>query len=525
MNYHGVSFRFLPPSFSLLISLTFFVSPNTASAQITNSCGPGACKGPNLVFNGNFETASPNPNNPIYGFTTEFGTVVCPPANTYDLWGSVTVQNNPTNCYFEWVANDHTLGNGAGNMLVADFPANNPNGTNEYMDIWETGVIVEPGETYCFGAWFMNLNTNPRKSKPKFRYMVNDSLIGISPELSIAGNWEYFAFTYTVPMGDSTLTIALQNGKFGGNGNDLAIDDIEFAKLGAGLSPPTANDDQMIIQSTAVNVPISILNNDYTNNPGESIDTSSLSITVYPQASEGAAYVNQWGEIIFTPAPGFLGTSTFKYQICQSSGCCSEALVTVNIDNILPVEFGDLNVSWMGDRALLNWQTLNEKNNSHFEIQRSVDNHTFETIGYTEGVGTTSQTNAYQYTDLTVQKLQLDRVYYRLKQIDINGTVSLSPTMVLAMELSDVLKMQVYPNPANRQKTIFLDYTNETGEDIYLTVLNVNGKTVHQKTLSGAFAPHAMRLDLSGLSAGMYLVKLASASNHLQASQRLIMTD
>jgi hypothetical protein len=449
--------------------------------------------------------------------------VLCPPNHPSDLWGNITVQNNPTSCYFEWVSNDHTLADGSGSMLVVDFPDFNPNGTSNFMDIWSSTVSVEPGETYCFGAWFMNLNTNPRKSKPNFRYMVNDSLIGVSPELTVSGIWEYYAFTYTVPSGDSMLTIALENGKFGGNGNDLAIDDIEFAKLGAGLLPPTANNDEVVILPTAVNVPINVLANDHPNNPAEAIDTSSLTLTTLPAISKGSATVNQWGEVVFTPTAGFLGTVSFKYQICQSSGCCDEAIVIVNIDNILPVELEDLSVEWMGDRALLNWRTANETNNSHFVVERSLDNQLFQSIGNVEGAGTTLHSQAYQFQDTKVQKLPTDKIYYRLKQVDLDGTIAVSPTMVLSVSTDDVLRMKVYPNPADKTQTIFLDYTNETGEDIKLEVLNLNGQIVHQQIISGILAPNDLRLELGHLTNGLYMVKLSS--EYLHASQRLILHD
>ncbi|MEL6846507.1 MAG: Ig-like domain-containing protein, partial [Bacteroidota bacterium] len=302
--------------------------------MVQAQCGPGACKGPNLVFNGNFEVANPDPNNPIYGFTTEFGTVLCPPTNVYDLWGSVTVQNNPSNCFFEWVSNDHSLADGSGSMLVADFPDSNPNGTNDPMDIWATTVNVEPGKTYCFGAWFMNLNNNPNKSLPNFRYMVDNTLIGISPDLPTSGNWEYYAFTYTVPAGTNQITLSLENGKFGGQGNDLAIDDIEFAELVNGVLPPTANNDAAVVQPTAVNFPINVVANDYVNTHTEVLDTASIVITAMPPVNQGTATVNQYGEILFTPNPNFIGTCTFKYSIQQQSGCADEAIITVSIDHL-----------------------------------------------------------------------------------------------------------------------------------------------------------------------------------------------
>ncbi|MFK7920351.1 MAG: T9SS type A sorting domain-containing protein [Bacteroidia bacterium] len=524
MINRGTLNRFLPPysnrffAHLLLLSLPAIL-PSVVQAQ----CGPGACKGPNLVYNGNFEVANPDPNNPIYGFTTEFGTVVCPPQNVYDLWGSVTVQNNPSNCFFEWVSFDHSLGDGSGSMLVADFPDTNPDGTTNPMDIWATQVTVVPGKTYCFGAWFMNLNNNPNKSLPNFRYMVDNMLIGISPDLPTSGNWENYAFTYTVPAGVSQITLSLENGKFGGQGNDLAIDDIEFSELINGVLPPTANNDAAVIQPTAVDFPINVVANDFVNTHTEVLDTASLTLTTLPLASEGTATVNQYGEIFFTPAPGFLGTSTFKYGISQTSGCMDEAIVTISVDNILPVEYGDMQAEWLGDHSLISWRTLREENNSNFEIQRSFDNAQFFTIGERGGAINSQMTNEYSFEDYEISAMGVEKAYYRIKQTDMNGSFSLSQTMVLTLENSELVKMQAYPNPASKQQAIILDYTNETGRDLTLQVLNVNGAIVHQQRIDGGLAPQAMQLNLQHLSPGIYL--LSMADREIKASQRLIITN
>ncbi|MEM6342747.1 MAG: T9SS type A sorting domain-containing protein [Bacteroidota bacterium] len=524
MTNRGTLIRFLPPySNRIFAHLLLLTLPALLPTVVQAQCGPGACKGPNLIFNGNFEVANPDPNNPIYGFTTEFGTVLCPPVNFYDLWGSVTVQNNPSNCFFEWVSYDHSLGDGSGSMLVADFPDTNPNGTNNPMDIWATQVTVEPGKTYCFGAWFMNLNNNPNKSLPNFRYMVDNILIGISPDLPTSGNWEYYAFTYTVPAGVTQITLSLENGKFGGQGNDLAIDDIEFAELVNGVLPPTANDDAVVIQPTAVNFPINVIANDYVNSHTEVLDTASLVITAHPPANQGTVTTNQYGEVFFTPAPGYLGTVTFKYGISQLSGCMDEAVVTISVDNILPVEYSNLGAEWMGDHSKISWTTSREENNFNFLIQRSLDNNQFVTIGERGGAGTSSTRNEYSFEDYNVAAMGIEKAYYRIKQIDLNGSFSLSQTMVLTLENTDLVKMQAYPNPASTQQPIVLDYTNETGRDLTLQVLNVNGVVVHQQRIDGGLAPQAMQLNLQHLSPGIYL--LSMADREIKASQRLIITN
>ncbi|MDB4162189.1 hypothetical protein N9772_07470, partial [Bacteroidia bacterium] len=65
--------------------------------------------------------------------------------------------------------------------------------------------------------------------------------------------------------------------------------------------------------------------------------------------------------------------------------------------------------------ADLHWVTASEINNSHFEIERSYDGRTFETVGNVTGNGTTSHLIDYNYTDWSIAKSQ-NTAYYRLKQ-------------------------------------------------------------------------------------------------------------
>jgi len=68
------------------------------------------------------------------------------------------------------------------------------------------------------------------------------------------------------------------------------------------------------------------------------------------------------------------------------------------------------------DKIQLSWVTATEKNNRGFEIQRSIDEQSFVTIGYVEGKGTTTERQSYSYVDNATGK----QLFYRLKQIDFD---------------------------------------------------------------------------------------------------------
>jgi gliding motility-associated-like protein len=92
------------------------------------------------------------------------------------------------------------------------------------------------------------------------------------------------------------------------------------------LAPPVANNDTAI---TPINTPVNstVVPND--NLPAGGVYT--FTVTTPPPASEGTVTMNPDGTYTFTPAPGFSGTSTFTYQVCNQFGACSTATVTVTI--------------------------------------------------------------------------------------------------------------------------------------------------------------------------------------------------
>lgn len=90
----------------------------------------------------------------------------------------------------------------------------------------------------------------------------------------------------------------------------------------------------------------------------------------------------------------------------------------------------------------LSWQTSEETNNSHFEVERSSDARSFEAIGRIDGRGNSTENQSYTFTDLA-PRLGLN--YYRLKQVDFDGASEYSRMIVAQYNGSGTFR--VYPNP------------------------------------------------------------------------------
>ena len=132
-----------------------------------------------------------------------------------------------------------------------------------------------------------------------------------------------------------------------------------------------------------------------------------------------------------------------------------------NLNNLpLPVELISFDAQITDNRKIiLNWSTATETNNYRFEVQRkvishqsTVNNSDFETIGFVKGSGNSSSPKSYSYVDNSLTGGS--KFFYRLKQMDNNGTFSHSAIQTIELELKDYVLSQNYPNPFNPSTTI-----------------------------------------------------------------------
>ncbi len=167
----------------------------------------------------------------------------------------------------------------------------------------------------------------------------------------------------------------------------------------------------------------------------------------------------------------------------------------------------------------LNWETATEINNQGFEIERRTVSSEFRTVGFVEGAGTVTETRNYSYDDKTADQ---GINYYRLKQIDFDGTfaysdeVEVDVTAPLSFDLA-----QNYPNPFNPSTSI--QFSVPESGNVKLSVYNLVGEEVavlvNGFNQAGTFE---VTFDASNLSTGVYLYKLQSA-NSVQTKKMMLL--
>lgn len=193
----------------------------------------------------------------------------------------------------------------------------------------------------------------------------------------------------------------------------------------------------------------------------------------------------------------------------------------VTMPLLLPVQYLSFDALVNAETVLLKWATGYELNNSHFEVERSFDMNSYNTAGLVlDGFTTNGSGKSYQFKDNSAQLKGRSMVYYRLKQVDIDGKATYSKVLAVRLQAKSDVAMQVSPNPFTEDVTIrFTATENGTAQ---MRITNLAGQTMlsKQSTITKGYNNIKME-SLSGLAAGMYMVQL-TLNGTLINNQKLI---
>jgi hypothetical protein len=172
------------------------------------------------------------------------------------------------------------------------------------------------------------------------------------------------------------------------------------------------------------------------------------------------------------------------------------------VSGSLPVTLLNFFANKLGNNASLSWSTSSEQNALRFEVESSKDGSTFYKIGEVKATGNSSSLVGYSYTDASFLK---GVIYYRLKQIDLDGRFVLSAVRRLNFDASTA-KLSLFPNPADKEITIDLNASNDV--PVLITIYDVQGKKVKEQSSSSA---SNITLNISGLLRGVYSLQVNKA--------------
>jgi hypothetical protein len=197
------------------------------------------------------------------------------------------------------------------------------------------------------------------------------------------------------------------------------------------------------------------------------------------------------------------------------------------LTNVLPVKLSSFTAEKAGNRdALLNWSSIQEINSSHFMVQRSDNAKDFHDLAMIEAAGNSNRQIDYEYVDrnINIQRNTSKLVYYRLKQVDIDGFTEFSDIRAVRFDRIGLADVSIYPNPT--ADVLHLDISDDLLDDqVNYEIFDVQGKMVvsqqinieHQKL-------HLLNLRESGLQSGIYFIKLRNKKELLTSHKFVLIS-
>jgi PKD repeat protein len=189
-----------------------------------------------------------------------------------------------------------------------------------------------------------------------------------------------------------------------------------------------------------------------------------------------------------------------------------------------PVELALFEVKGKESKVEVNWVTSSESNNYGFEVHRRSGKNGYEVIGFLPGNGTTNEMHNYQFVD---EKLEPGKYYYRLKQVDLDGSFSLSTEKTAnIMGVKKYELSQNYPNPFNPETTIQY-FIGEAG-DVSITIHNVLGQEInslvnkYHEIGTHRVVWNGTNQDGNAVASGRYLFKISTKDFQEVKSMTLI---
>ncbi|MEL6588664.1 MAG: discoidin domain-containing protein, partial [Bacteroidota bacterium] len=224
-------------------------------------------------------------------------------------------------------------------------------------------------------------------------------------------------------------------------------------------------------------------------------------------AATTALYINRNGDSSFPNSPqtliyNLLDDGTHWYSLAELQD--GDVFTFGDGTGVtFPVEWLDLQAIQQGEDIQLQWGTTQELNSDFFAIERSLDGQAFDEIGQIKSAGTTSTEQAYLFDDPRAIYLPTEKLYYRIRQVDLDGSLSYSNTVAIQPDRAEVaLNLFLAPNPADQMVSILVQSGSE--QVIQLSVMNALGQEVYREQI----AQGRKQLDLQSWSAGIYYVRV-----------------
>lgn len=446
-----------------------------------------------------------------YNFDTGIATLAIGQVNRGTLQSFAFTFTLPNN-------NQPVAGVASATAFEPDPDATNNNGVASTMRV-ATTVTMPAGTGTCTGTTYDGSPATQGLYTEYFKGYFNDVLTFFdSPKVAdlkrIDGNVNYTADNawgdLSGAFGSGTLTNPdLYSARYRGYLNIITAGDYTFSMLSDDAAYIWLDNQARANPLVAANT---VVKDAGTHAPRTSVGTA-VSLAAGPHLLL-ALYGENTGNNRFRIS--YSGPDTGNTTITVPvSALCSRQPSSSASSSPLPVVLTAFTAQADGRAARLNWRTATELRNDHFDLERSRDGVAFQKLVEVKGAGSSSSVHDYSYRDANAAEMGGGKVYYRLRQVDLDGSSEYSPVHTVAFGVG-AAGFVLFPNPA--QQRVGLQLSLAAAGTISLT--DLAGRVVMQQAIEADATQPS--LDLSTLATGIYVVQVTQNGQHF--TQKLVHT-
>lgn len=201
-------------------------------------------------------------------------------------------------------------------------------------------------------------------------------------------------------------------------------------------------------------------------------------------------------------------------QITNDNFDCSGAA-------LLPLELLFFQVKKLNDSdVMLNWETANEVNTSHFEIERSPDGRVWSQLDSTPAAGFSALNLEYDFLDKNAHPTDAPPalLFYRLRMVDLDGSFKYSP--VRSVSFQNEKAFSVYPNPTSWGVHLHFGKNDFEENNWLVKVYALDGRVALETTANELnnrihFPP--------SMSAGIYQISIQQENGQIEFVERIVL--
>lgn len=219
---------------------------------------------------------------------------------------------------------------------------------------------------------------------------------------------------------------------------------------------------------------------------------------------------NQWGDML--PIGTAYPASNIVLTPFISPANFFAAWTLSQISDPLSVQLLSFTANCVNQQVNLKWKTGSEQNTSHFQVVKSTDMQSWETVCNVTAAGNSSVTNSYEFQETTPTR---EITYYRLIEHDVNGGSEILSTVSTNCNGGSTYEVSLYPNPNIGNFNVQIQ-SNEKMDGVVIQLFDLTGRLLKSQVWNVEPGISEFSFSNLDLSAGSYVIRVDAKQQETQ---------